>query len=183
MRDDDWPTYSKQLISNLERVWTNVFVERPWQSGLVAFQPLLRLQSFLIKGLQLIKRSLWFSSSVKPSRLAMRNDGIWSSNGSTALTSCTKAKGDDWVGVLYVVLYAQRASPSPSCQSLSDFATTFLSKFQSVLLNASAKTFAGALYIQDLCWANLNFSHKLVMRLLKNGLPLSVIMYLGMPHR
>jgi len=61
--------------------------------------------------------------------------------------------------------------------------TTFFSKLQSVLLKASARPFTGALYIEDLCWANLNFSYRLVMRIFKNGSPLLVMMYLGPPYR
>jgi len=87
----------------------------------------------------------------EPSCMAMWSDEIWSFNGRTASSPCTKAKGVDYVGVLYVVRYAQKASLILSCQSLLDFATTFLSKLQSVLLKASAKPFAWAWYMKDLC--------------------------------
>jgi len=60
-------------------------------------------------------------------------------------------KGFDWVGILCVVVYAQRACPSLSCQSRLNFATTLLNRLQRVLLKASANPFAGALYIEDLC--------------------------------
>ena len=69
------------------------------------------------------------------------------------------------------------------CQSRFDFATTLLSKLQSALLKASASPFVGALYIEDLHWANLNFSQRAVTSLLTNGLPLSVIIYRGTPYR
>jgi len=115
--------------------------------------------------------------------MATRSEGIWSFKGNTASTPYTRVKGVYWVGILYMVLYAQRASPNLSCQSCFDFATTLLSNLQSVLLKASANPLVGALYIEDLRWANLNFSQMVVTSLLTNGLPLSVIIYRGMPYR
>jgi len=40
--------------------------------------------------------------------MAMRSDGIWSSNGSMASALYTRVKGVECVGVLYVVRYAKK---------------------------------------------------------------------------
>ena len=88
----------------------------------------------------------------------------------------------DYVGVLYDVRYAQRTSPNFSCQFRLDLETTFFNGLHNVLLNGSARPFAGALYIDDLCWENLNFSQRLLINLLTNGLLLSVTIYRGTPY-
>ena len=62
-----------------------------------------------------------------------------------------------WVGVLYVVRYAHKASLI-SYQSLFKRSTTFLNKLQSVLLKSLARPLAGVLYMEDLYCLNSNFS-------------------------
>ena len=88
----------------------------------------------------------------------MWSDGIWISKGMSTYTPYIRAEGVDSIGVLYVVWYAQSASPSLSCQSRLDFATTFFSKLHNILLKAYAKPFTSAWYIKGICYGNLNFS-------------------------
>ena len=57
----------------------------------------------------------------------------------------------DSIGLLYDARYAQRTSSNFSCQSRMDLETTLFNKWYNVLLNASARPFAGVLYIDDLC--------------------------------
>jgi len=88
----------------------------------------------------------------------------------------------DCVGALYDARYAQRTSPNFLCRSRLDLETPFFNRLHNVLLNASARPFVGALDIDALFWENLNFSQRLLISLLTNGLPLFVTTYRGTPY-
>ncbi|MCP6423414.1 hypothetical protein NL463_29325, partial [Klebsiella pneumoniae] len=64
--------------------------------------------------------------------------------GRIASTQYTNEYGVAWVGVRYVVIYAQSVSSILSCQSFFDLEITFFNKLQNVLLNASAILLAAA---------------------------------------
>jgi len=77
-------------------------------------------------------------------------------------------------GLIVLAYYVVRYAQSLSCQSLLDFEATFFNRLHNVLLKGYARPFAGAWYIDHLCCSNLNFSEKLIITLLTNGLPLSI---------
>ena len=89
MCHDDRSSYSEHLIPNLEWAKANLFVECSWQACLITLQLLLCL--FSSRDSISARQSLWLSSSLKPSSMATRSNGIWISKGKIASTPYTRA--------------------------------------------------------------------------------------------